>query len=150
MPQSLHALGAHIVFSTKDRRPFLTREIQREAHAYMARILENLGCKGIGIGGVADHVHIVCWHTKSQASSEVMRVLKADSSKFIKTLPGAAPDFAWQRGYGLFGVTPNQMGTVRSYVENQEEHHRKESFQDEFRRLLVEFGIDFDERYVWD
>lgn len=116
----------------------------------MARILENLGCRGISVGGVEDHVHVLCWHTKAHSSSELIRVVKSDSSKFIKTLPAAARDFAWQRGYGLFSVSPHQMASVRHYVESQEEHHRKVTFQDEFRRLLAEFGIDFDERYVWD
>jgi putative transposase len=150
MPQSLHALGTHIVFSTKDRRPLLAGAIRTETHAYMARILETLGCRSMSVGGVDDHVHVLCWHTKAHSSSELMRVLKSDSSKFIKTLPGAPSDFGWQRGYGLFGVSPNQMAGVRVYVETQEEHHRKETFQEEFRRLLIEAGIDFDERYVWD
>ena len=149
MPVSLHYLGAHLVFSTLDRRAWLSEEIRPRVHAYMSTILHNMECRSITIGGTADHVHILCNLTKKLPTMKVIEVVKTDSSKFVKTLPGGAPDFHWQAGYGLFGVCQSHFDTVRKYVESQEEHHRTVSFQDEFRALLKEHGIEADERYLW-
>jgi putative transposase len=119
-------------------------------HAYMSRILQTLECKSITIGGHTDHVHILCNLTKKSAPMSVIEILKKDSSKFAKRLSPDLAEFAWQTGYGFFGVSPSLFETVRKYVVSQEAHHRSESFQDEYRRLLVDAGIAFDERYVWD
>ncbi len=80
---------------------------------------------------------------------KVIEIVKKDSSKFVKTLPGASQEFHWQAGYGLFGVCHTHFDVVRQYVENQENHHRSVSFQEEFRAILKEHGIDADERYLW-
>src|SRR5688500_9735148 len=141
MPQSLHALGAHIVFSTKDRHPWLTREIRPRVWAYLSRILQNLECHSITVGGVEDHIHILCNLTKKHATMKVMEIVKKDSSKFVKTLGPTFAAFHWQDGYGLFGVSPSHREAVHQYILNQEEHHRTETFQEELLRILKKYGV---------
>ena len=150
MPQSLHVLGAHIVFSTKERRPWLTKDIRPRVWAYQSRILQNLECKSITVGGVEDHVHILCNLTKKHAPMKVLEMLKKDSSKFIKTLGPSVAKFHWQDGYGLFSLSPSHFDAVREYILNQEEHHKKETFQDELKRILKKYRVEYDERYLWD
>ena len=149
MPQSLHVLSAHLVFSTKDRRPWLVPGIQNRVWAYQSRILQNLDCHSITIGGVEDHVHILCHLTKQHAPMKVVEMVKKDSSKFVKTLAPGLEVFHWQDSYGLFGVSPFHFEEVRQYVLNQAEHHRQESFQEELRRILGRYGVAYDERYLW-
>ena len=150
MPQSLHSLGVHIVFSTKGRLPYLTDPYRPRAHAYIATLLADMGCHGITVGGIEDHVHILCLFTKSYTTADVLKKVKTESSKTIKTFDENLSGFQWQAGYGLFGVSPRDMDMVRSYVSKQAEHHQRESFQDEFRRLLRDAEMEFDEKYVWD
>ena len=150
MPQSLHVLSAHIIFSTKDRRPWLTQYIRERVWAYQSRILHNLECNSITIGGVADHVHVLCNLTKKFPTSKVLEILKKDSSKFVKTLNPTFRDFHWQDGYGLFSVSPSHFDAVRKYIANQEEHHKKQTFQDEYLRILKKYRAPYDERYLWD
>lgn len=150
MPQALHTLGTHLVFSTRGRRPLLSPEIRPEAHAFLAGILRDLECKSVTVGGTEDHVHLLFDMSKKVATSKLIEELKRRSSKFVKTLGPTVEDFYWQGGYGLFGVSPGHFPFVRQYVLSQEEHHRKETFEDELRRLLNEAGMTFDERYVWD
>jgi REP element-mobilizing transposase RayT len=131
MSQSLHVLSAHIVFSTKERRPWLTKDIRPRVWAYLSRILLNLECHSITVGGVEDHVHILCNLTKKHATMKVMEVVKKDSSKFVKSFNATLASFHWQDGYGLFSVSPSHSNAVRQYILNQEEHHRTETFQEE-------------------
>ena len=149
MPQSLHVLGAHIIFSTKERRPWLSAEIRPRVWAYLSQILQNLECNSITVGGVEDHAHVLCNMTKKHASMEVLEVLKKDSSKFVKTLGPELHMFHWQDGYGLFGVSPSHFEAVRTYILNQEEHHRRKTFQEEFLHILKKYRANFDERYLW-
>ena len=97
-----------------------------------------------------DHVHVLCNLTKKHASMKVLEVLKKDSSKFLKTLDRGLADFHWQDGYGLFSVSPSHVEAVRKYILMQEEHHRNETFQEEFLRLVKKYGAAYDERYLWD
>ena len=150
MPQSLHVLGTHIIFSTKGRHPWLIADIRPQVWAYMSRILQNLECHSITIGGVEDHVHISCNLTKKHSSMSVLETLKKDSSKFVKTLAPGLESFHWQAGYGLFGVSPSHIQPLQKYIQNQEEHHKAETFQEEFLRILRKYGAEFDERYLWD
>lgn len=150
MPQSLHVLTTHIVFSTKARHPWLTADIRPRVWAYMSRILQNLECYSITAGGAADHVHVLCNLTKKHAPMKVLEVLKKDSSKFVKTLGDDLAGFHWQDGYGLFSVSPSHCEAVRRYVLNQQEHHKRETFQEELVRLLKRYRADYDERYLWD
>jgi putative transposase len=151
MPQSLAQVWLHIVFSTKNREPFLADpSIRREVHAYLAATCKALKCPPVCIGGVADHVHIACGLSRTCTIADLVQGLKLESSKQIKSKASGLADFYWQNGYGGFSVSPGHLDDLRRYIENQDEHHRTESFQDEFRRLLTKYGIAWDERYVWD
>ena len=147
MPQSLTQLYTHLVFSTKHRQPFLDEDIQTRVHAYLATIIRNLDSRYVVVGGVADHVHILFDMGKMHASVEFVENVKRESSKFIKTLGAKYQNFYWQRGYGMFSVSPTHKNDVETYIRNQEEHHRQKTFQEEF---LDRYGIEFNEEYVWD
>ena len=151
MAQSLAKILVHTVFSTKDRRPFLRKRATREElHRYLGGILTNLDCQPITVGGVEDHVHILCALSRTCEAAEMVKELKRSSSLWLKTRSPELRDFAWQAGYGMFSIGFSQINRVRKYIATQEEHHRKTTFQDEFRKLLDRYEIDFDERYVWD
>ena len=151
MPQSLVQLYVHLVFSTKDRAPFLRDAPFRErTHAYLAGICKNHDSTALRIGGVEDHVHILGRLSKTIDIATLIRELKRDSSKWIKDENSRLADFHWQNGYGAFSVSPSHVGPLDTYIANQVEHHKQESFQDEFRRLCKKYGIEIDERYVWD
>jgi REP element-mobilizing transposase RayT len=150
MPQSLHILSAHIIFSTKERRPWLKKNIREQVWAYQSRILQNLECNSITVGGVDDHVHILCNLSKKHATVKILELVKKDSSKFIKTLDRNLAEFHWQDGYGLFCVSPSHFEPVREYILDQEKHHTRETFQEEFLRVLKKYRAQYDERYLWD
>jgi putative transposase len=150
MPQSLHVLSAHIIFSTKHRSPQLGLELRPSLWAYIAGILKNLECYSITVGGYVDHIHILCNLSKKYASMKVLEVVKKESSKWVKDQESGMQSFHWQDGYGLFGVSPSHFEAVRQYIQQQEEHHKKVSFQEEFLRILKKYKVRYDERYLWD
>ncbi len=151
MSQSLSQIYLHVVFSTKNRVRFLQdRSLRGNMHAYLAGTCRNLESPSIIVGGVEDHVHILCRLSKTLCVSDSVRELKRESSKWLKEQSPDLADFYWQSGYGAFSISPGHVEALTAYIRNQEEHHKKESFQDEFRRLLRLYGIEFDERYVWD
>jgi putative transposase len=150
MPQSLSKVIVHIIFSTKDREPWLDTEIRSRMHAYLATICRDLGGKAFRVGGAADHVHIVSTLPRTLCQADMVEALKKTSSKWIKGLAPKYLGFYWQRGYAAFSVSPSQLDAVLDYVETQEEHHRTRSFEEEYRDFLRKHAIEFDERYAWD
>ena len=151
MAQSLGKILVHTVFSTKDRRPFLRGQtVREELHRYMGGILAHHDCQPVIVGGVEDHVHVLCALSRTGTAADMVREVKRGSSLWVKTQGREWEDFAWQSGYGIFSIGHSQLETVRGYIAAQAEHHRKVSFQDEFRQLLRRYDIAFDERYVWD
>lgn len=151
MPQSLVQLYTHLVFSTKHRKVYLKDDALRaKLHAYLAGTCKNLESPSLVIGGVEDHVHVLCRLSKTISVSVMIRELKRESSKWIKTQSPVLSSFHWQNGYGAFSVSPSHVDDLTRYIANQVEHHRTETFQDEFRRLCRKYGIEIDERYVWD
>ena len=151
MPQSLAQIYLHIVFSTKDRRMFLKNlKIRNAMHAYLGGTCRNLGCPVLIVGGVGDHVHILCRFGRTISVANLLRELKRESSKNVKTKSPSLAKFQWQAGYGAFSVSPAHVDALCEYIANQEEHHGTETFQEEFRRLLKKYGVEYDERYVWD
>jgi len=151
VPQSLAKILVHTVFSTKDRRPFLRdKPLRDELHRYLGGILTNLECQPIIVGGVENHVHLLCALSRTCDAAAMVKEVKRGSSLWLKTKSPDLADFAWQNGYGIFSIGFSQIESVREYIAGQEEHHRKVSFQDEFRQLLRRYEIEFDERYVWD
>jgi putative transposase len=150
MSQSLSKVILHIIFSTKNREPWLDRDVRPRMHAYLAAICRDLGAELVHVGGVADHVHIVTRLPRTVSQSELVEQIKKVSSKWIKALDARYRGFFWQRGYGAFSVSPSQLDAVLQYIETQQEHHRTRTFQEEYRELLRKHGMKFDERYVWD
>jgi REP element-mobilizing transposase RayT len=151
MPQSLAQIYLHLVFSTKHRQPFLKdKEFRQQVHAYLAGICANLDCPSLKTGGVEDHVHMLCRLGKGIALKDLLRDLKRDSSKWVKAQQPRLAVFQWQLGYGAFSISPSHVDPLMRYIANQEEHHRRETFQDEFRRLCKKYRLPIDERYVWD
>ena len=140
----------HIIFSTKQRRNLITSALQPELYAYIGGIIRADGGTLLEIGGTSDHIHIVARFKADLSVAHMMQLIKANSSKWANERPGQGTRFAWQTGYAAFTVSESQLTAVRSYVKNQEEHHRKLSFQEELLTLLRKHRIEFDERYVWD
>ena len=152
MPQSLAKVLVHIVYSTKGRRPWLKDErIRKELYAYKATILrDSVDTPALIINGVEDHVHMLCLLSRKFAIMSVIEEAKTETSKWLKKQSTDLSDFAWQGGYGVFSVSESNCEQVKRYIAEQEHHHRKMSFQDEFRLLCKRHGIEIDERYVWD
>jgi REP element-mobilizing transposase RayT len=150
MPQSLAALHVHLIFSTKDRAPLIFEETRTALHGYLAGILEKVGCHPIIINSREDHVHLLFDLGRTIAISQVVEAIKTGSSKWIKTRDPKLSQFAWQAGYGAFAVSESNLASVRDYISNQAEHHRANSFQDEFRKFLDRHRLPYDEKYVWD
>jgi len=151
MPQSLVQIYVHLVFSTKSRQLFLTDAVTRDRlHAYLAGICKGAEAPALIVGGATDHVHILCRLAKTLSVADLVRDLKRDSSSWVKTEFPQLGDFYWQLGYGAFSVSPSHVDALMTYIANQMEHHRTETFQDEFRRLCRKYGVKLDERYVWD
>jgi REP element-mobilizing transposase RayT len=151
MPQSLAKILVHTMFSTKDRRPFLKdRALRDELHCYLGGILSNLGCQPLIVGGVEDHVHYLCALSRTCTVVDMVKEVKRGSSLWVKTKGSGLDQFSWQNGYGAFSIGASQIEPVGEYIAGQEEHHWRISFQDELRTLLRRYGIEFDERYVWD
>ena len=138
----------HLVFSTKNREPSIAAAIRPLLHAYLGGILDTLGCSPLTVGGTVDHVHILFSLSRTQTIAAVVEEAKKGSSKWMKRQ--GPPDFWWQAGYGAFSVAQSQMSTVSRYTARQEERHRVQSFQAEFRQLLTRYQLPVDERYVWD
>lgn len=150
MPQSLAQILVHLVFSTKNREGWLLREIRDGLHGYVGGIVENLDGILLKAGSVADHVHLLIAHPRTCSPSELVREIKTGSSKWLKTQGIQYAQFHWQSGYGIFSISPVHRPALEDYLTNQEEHHRVETFQGEYRRLLAKYGLECDERYVWD
>ena len=119
-------------------------------HAYLGGSCNNLDCPVLTVGGAADHVHILCALSRNLAIAKLVGEIKRGSSKWVKTNGRILTKFAWQNGYGAFSVSQSDVERVRRYIATQEEHHRKNTFQDEYRAFLKEYEIEYDERYVWD
>ena len=151
MPQSLSQIYLHPFFSTKDCWPFLhDRPVRNEVHKIFGGLFNKHECPVLTVGGVADHVHILCRFGRTVTLADLIKELKRGSSIWINSIGNPTKDFRWQNGSGAFSISPAHVDALRSYIADQEEHHAKESFQDEFRRILTKYGLEWDERYVWD
>ena len=150
MPQSLSNILLHLIFSTKDRQPWLKPGIREKTHAFLAGAVRQCDCEAYRVGGVADHVHLAVRLSRTLSVADLVKEIKTASSKWVKTLDAPLRDFTWQQGYGVFSVGMSQKESLLHYIDNQEEHHRTRSFQDEYREFLTKYGIGYDERYVWD
>ncbi len=150
MPQSLSKILIHFVTSTKNRQLLLTSAICPELYAYIATTLNALDSHALKIGGTEDHIHILLVLSKNYSLAKIAEEFKKSSSKWIKTKGDEFHDFGWQNGYGGFSISQSHAEDVIRYIETQQEHHRKMTFQEEYREFLRKYQIPFDERYVWD
>ena len=151
MSQSLAKVLIHVVFSTQERRPFLRDTARRaQLHCYIGGILNQLDGQSLVAGGVEDHVHALACLSRTCTVAEMVKEIKRGSSLWIKESDPKLADFAWQSGYGAFSIGFSQIAAVRSYIGGPEGHHRRQSFQDEFRQFLKRYEIAYDERYLWD
>lgn len=150
MPQSLSKVYVHLSFSTKNRYPFIDGAIKERLWDYLGGICKSLECEPVQIGGHNDHVHILCLLSKKIAQVKLVEEVKKSSSKWIKTIDSKYDKFYWQDGYGIFSVNPSEVNVVIEYIKNQEEHHKKRTFQEEFLAFLKKYNVEYDERYLWD
>jgi putative transposase len=137
-----------LVFSTKERRPWIDESWRGRLHAFVGGAVNALGGVPVAIGGVADHVHLLVGLKATHAVADVVKEVKVASAKWIHEELGVL-DFAWQEGYGAFSVSPSSCESVAKYVRNQEEHHRVKSFQEEYREFLEKAGVKYEERFLW-
>ncbi len=151
MPQSLSLLLVHVAFSTKNREPFLAApDLRAEMHACLASIFAAQGSPAVIVGGVADHVHVLCSLGRTCCIADVVKEAKRASTLLFKERHKEMAAFHWQTGYGAFSVSYSRVNQVRDYIANQPARHDRSGFQPEFRALLRRHGVPFDERYVWD
>ncbi len=151
MSQSLSNVLVHLVFSTKDRQPWLEeRPFRERLHAELGSISKQLDCPPLITGGVADHVHLLAKQSRTLSLAEWVKELKRVSSQWIKHHDAQRQEFSWQAGYGAFSVSQSMTPQVADYIRRQEEHHRQRDFQSEFLELLQRHQIEYDERYLWD
>ena len=141
---------SHCVFSTKDRRPLITAQLRERLWPFLGGIARENKMKALSIGGVADHVHILLSLPATIPVAKAMQLIKGGSSKWVhETFPDQRL-FGWQTKYGAFSVSVSKLDGIIMYIENQEEHHRKMSFQEEFIALMKKHNLEYDERYVWE
>ena len=150
MGQSLGVNPIHIVFSTKNRKHFLSDpKARKKMHAYLKGVCDKLKCDAIQIGGVGDHVHVLCNLNKNVAGAKLLGEIKRASSLWAKE-DMVLKDFFWQTGYAYFSVSPKDVDVVSAYIANQEIHHAKVGYKDELRAIFKKYNANYDERYFWD
>ena len=151
MPQSLAQVWLHIVFSTKERRPFLkSEEFRTEMFRMLAHHVMETNCVSASVGGDVDHVHLLVGLSRTIEIAKLIEVIKTETSKWAKKASGGTKRFSWQAGYGAFSVSHSKRNSVDKYIRNQADHHQKLSFKDEFRELCKRHDLELDERYAWD
>jgi REP element-mobilizing transposase RayT len=150
MASTLTNLLYHIVFSTKDREPLIVPALRESLYPYIGGIIRGERGMLLEIGGMPDHVHLVTRFKTDPSVATMIRTIKSRSSKWVNEQLNRQGRFSWQAGYGAFTVSASQVSRVRSYVSNQEAHHRMASFKDEYVALLNRHEIEYDERYLWD
>lgn len=150
MGQSLVKNYVHIVFSTKHRQKFISSVVAMELFRYLGGTCKRLDCPALQIGGYEDHVHILCMLSKKIALMKLLEEVKSHSSKWIKSFGTDFENCYWQDVYGTFSVNPAEVKAVIDYIIHQRKHHQSTCFQEEYRGLLEKYGMEYDERYVWD
>lgn len=150
MPSSLTNLLYHIVFSTKGRQPEIDTDFREDLYAYLGGIVRSENGRLIEIGGTPDHVHILTRFSPAVSVSDMLKMIKGSSSRWVNKSGKRPARFAWQKGYGAFSVSESGCKAVVNYIRNQETHHRKMTFKEEFKLLLDKHQIEYDEKYLWN
>ena len=140
----------HIVFSTKNRENRITDKFAEELYAYIGGIIRDEGGHLLAAGGTQNHLHLLVVMPTSIALSDLLRKIKGNSSSWINENNKMSRKFAWQAGYGAFSVSESSKGEVTRYISNQQEHHKKLTFKEEFLRFLDKNNIEYDKRYLWE
>ncbi|MBR1541163.1 MAG: transposase [Bacteroidaceae bacterium] len=148
MAQSLSKIYLHMVFHIKTTSPQIDNEHLERVHNYIGQLVNSTGCQTVRVGGTNDHIHIVCLLSRDVTVSNLVEETKRNSSRWIKTLSPKYRLFGWQSGYGVFSVSQSVVNKVIEYVSNQQEHHKRVSFHDEYLQFLKLHNIDFNEKYV--
>ena len=149
MAQTLVSLMVHVVFSTKNRQPLITPEVEPELYAYLGGTAKNLDSRCLAAGGTENHLHLLVSQSKKVPLCHLMEELKKGSSKWIKTKASTFRTFGWQDGYGAFTVGESQVEALKLYIARQKERHKKQTFEEEFMLLLKKYHVPYDERYLW-
>jgi putative transposase len=151
MPQSFASVHLHLVFSTKNRFPWLAdKALRTEMHHFLATCSNELDCPCVEVGGVEDHVHVLAQLPRTLTLADWVKEIKRVSSRWAKIRAPEWADFRWQNGYAVFGVSERNVQKAMTYIQNQEEHHHHTSFQDEYRHLLRAHKLKWDEAHLWD
>ena len=150
MAQSLSQILLHVVFSTKNRERWLDAELRSDLHAYLAGGCREIGSNAYRVGGTDDHVHVACSLPRTVTVSKLLAEIKRSSSAWMKTRGPEYEGFAWQAGYGAFSLGQSQLPVLLRYIDGQEEHHKKQTFKEEFLAFLKRYRVEYDERYLWD
>ena len=149
MSQSLSKLYTHIIFHIKNPHVKIRKQENNELYSYIGTIIKDTGSIPIKINGVEDHIHILCVMSKNIALAKLVEEVKRHSSRWIKTKGDYYTKFAWQGGYGGFSVSPSLHDKTKQYIQNQEKHHEKMGFKEEYIMFLKEYGLDYNEKYLW-
>ena len=148
MAQSLCKIYLHIIFHTKTSSPTVETEDLERLHNYIGKLVNTTGCQVLCVGGIENHVHALLMFSRTETVAHVVEEMKRNSSRWIKTLSSRYEQFAWQGGYAAFSVSQSQVNTVTVYIKNQMEHHKKQTFRDEYLDFLRLHKIEFNERFV--
>ena len=150
MPNTYSQILIHVVFCVKGRAHLIDKKWRKELHSYISGIITAKGQKSIIVNGVENHVHCFIGLKPSMSLSELIREVKNNSSKFINEKQFVKSKFQWQEGFGAFSYATSQVKNVYNYILNQEEHHKKSSFKQEYLDLLETYEVDYDEKYLFD
>jgi REP element-mobilizing transposase RayT len=151
MPQSLARIWVHLVFSTKERRAYLQdADIRDEMFRMLGYHAKEADCPPARVGGWVDHVHVLCGLSRTSTLAELVEVLKRETSKWIKKRAADLGLFHWQNGYGAFSVSQSNVDQVIEYIARQPDHHKRMTFQEEFRTICARHHLEVDEQYAWD
>jgi putative transposase len=150
MPQSLSKILLHLVFSTKNRRPWIDEAIRADLHAYLAGTCRAIGSDAHRVGGTEDHIHIACSLPRTLTISKLLEEIKTSSSVWAKQKGPSYAGFSWQAGYGAFSLGQSQMPSLLTYIDGQKEHHETRTFKEELVAFLAKYGIEHKEEYLWD
>ena len=150
MANTYTQIHIQVVFAVQNRLCVIQQSWKNELYKYISGIVQKNNHKLLAINGMPDHVHILFGFRSTQSLSNLMQDIKGDSSKWINQRKFISGRFSWQEGYGAFSYSKSQLPSVIAYIHNQEEHHKKQSFIKEYKKILIEFGIEYDERYIFN
>lgn len=150
MATSLSSILVHLVFSTKHREDLITPEIEPELYPYLAKIFREYKSPSLAINGTANHIHILFALARTISVSDLVEEVKSSSSGWIKSKGTEFRQFYWQTGYGAFSIGQSNVEALKRYIANQKEHHQAKTFEDEYRKMLRQYKVECDEKYLWD